>query len=449
MTMKRAMIVGLGIALGVGLFFAAVVAFARAPHAAVAAAIPYFALLPLLERFVSDLLGGTKDVITLAAVVAAGATIVRERARFPRLMPVDRGIALAVGLLLLLYVVNIGGALSATPAYGAEWFHGVRLTAEPLALLLAGMTLPQSARTLRWATLSLVATGGVVAVYGIVQQALGVDRLMSLGYVYGEEVREIGTHLRSFGTLDDPFSYASFLLLCVVALVFGQRWGRSAVGLLALLGGGLFVSYVRNAAVTAVALAALAVARRGRTGIVVVVAVLALVVVAGVAAGAVALSTDHGSAAHYLPLQSRTKLWSRAIGHSATHWTFGRGVGRVGTASQRASDPLLNRDKTPPKRGTVVDSGYVATVTDVGVIGLLALLSLFGRLFVLAGRAAAAGRPGAWVALGMLTVMVIDALTRESLTGFPSAYIGMLIVGLALASTCASQPLSGTPADHL
>ena len=444
------MIVGLGIAFGVGLFCAAVVAFVRKPQAAVAATIAYFALLPLLERFVSDLLGGTKDVLTLAALVAAGTSVVRERARSGRPVPIDRVVALSVGLLLLLYVVNIGGALSATPAYGLEWFHGVRLTAEPLALLLAGLTLPQPARTFRWATVSLVATGSAVAAYGIVQQVLGVDRLVRLGYVYGEEVREIGTHLRSFGTLDDPFSYASFLLLCAVALVFGQRWRGRAFGLLALLACGLFVSYVRSAAAIALALVALAVVRRGRTGGVVVFAALVLVATAVVAAGAVSLATGRGFPTHYVPLQARTKLWGRAIGHSATHWTFGRGVGRVGTASQRASDPLLNRDKTPAKRGTVVDSGYVATVSDVGVLGLLALLSLFGRLFVLAGRAAAARRPAAWVALGMLIVLVIDALTRESLTGFPTAYVGMLMVGLALATASGASPLfSSTRADRL
>jgi hypothetical protein len=33
-----------------------------------------------------------------------------------------------------------------------------------------------------------------------------------------------------------------------------------------------------------------------------------------------------------------------------------------------------------------------------------------------------------------LTVLVLDALTRESLTGFPTAYIGMLLLGLALAT---------------
>jgi hypothetical protein len=38
-----------------------------------------------------------------------------------------------------------------------------------------------------------------------------------------------------------------------------------------------------------------------------------------------------------------------------------------------------------------------------------------------------------------LTVMLLDALTRESLTGFPTAYVGMLVVGLALSAAAAAR----------
>ena len=198
----------LGLTLGVLLFLAAVVATVAVPHVAIAAAIPYFALLPMLTLFVSPLLGGTKEAVTLAAVAGAGFCVVRLRidGRRPAL---DRPVVVAVALLLLLYLMNVGGAVSKSSGYGWEWFHGVRLVAEPLALLLVGMVLPQPRRTLRWATASLVGTGALVAVYGIAQQALGVERLVSLGYRYGQEVRQIGSHLRSFGTLDEPFAYAA------------------------------------------------------------------------------------------------------------------------------------------------------------------------------------------------------------------------------------------------
>ena len=36
--------------------------------------------------------------------------------------------------------------------------------------------------------------------------------------------------------------------------------------------------------------------------------------------------------------------------------------------------------------------------------------------------------------------MVIDALSRESFTAFPTAYIGMLMVGLAVSATRERSP---------
>jgi O-antigen ligase len=68
------------------------------------------------------------------------------------------------------------------------------------------------------------------------------------------------------------------------------------------------------------------------------------------------------------------------------------------------------------------------------VVGLALLVALLGRLVLLAWRATRRGERSGWLALGLLTVMTIDALTRESLTGFPTAYIGMLVVGLAVAT---------------
>jgi hypothetical protein len=431
-------VVVLGVVLGLALFVTLVSAFMRIPHLAVAATIPYFALLPMFERFVSGRLGGTKDVVTLAAGAAAGIILVKRRFSHEKLA-LDLGVVVTVALLLLLYAANIGGAVTGASRYGWQWFHGVRLIAEPLALLLAGMTLPQPRRTLRWAIASLAATGGVVAAYGVVQQALGVDRLVRLGYVYGQEVREIGPHLRSFGTLEDPFAYASFLLLCVVVLLFGCRirWGTFA--LIALVSCGVVVSFVRTAAVTALFLLGLALIRRVHGRVRIVLAVSAALA-AVVAVTAVTVPTKSLGVGRYVPPQSRADLWKRALGHSAMGWTLGRGVGSAGTASQRASQSLFRSAVAPPAHGVVVDSSYVVTVSDVGVVGLVVLVALLTRLLVLARRRAASGDSCGWMALGILVVVIFDALTRESLTGFPTAYLEMLTLGLTLATVSSSPP---------
>jgi hypothetical protein len=74
-----------------------------------------------------------------------------------------------------------------------------------------------------------------------------------------------------------------------------------------------------------------------------------------------------------------------------------------------------------------VDSGYFATVADVGFVGLLVLLALLGRIAYLARGYALQGADEAWLALAVLAAMLIDALTRSSFIGFPSAFLEMLV----------------------
>src|SRR5206468_1211868 len=69
---------------GSAVFVAVVVGFMRVPHVLVAATIVYFSLLPTLKVFVTPLLGGTKDIIDVAAVTAAvGTYLERRRAKTP------------------------------------------------------------------------------------------------------------------------------------------------------------------------------------------------------------------------------------------------------------------------------------------------------------------------------------------------------------------------------
>jgi len=148
----------------------------------------------------------------------------------------------------------------------------------------------------------------------------------------------------------------------------------------------------------------------------------------------------------YLTLNGRTGLWSSAIGHAPSAWVLGRGVGVVGTASQRARESLTGAASTARSTGgTVVDSAFPEVAADVGFVGLAIILALFGRLILLAGRAAARGLSSGWTALGILAIVLLDALTRESLTGFPTAYLAMLLLGLAAATWTADDPRSDPP----
>jgi O-antigen ligase len=422
---------------GLALFVGLVASFMAVPWIAIPLTIPLFVAIPTLKVFVASVVGGVKDAVSLAAIVAAALTIVLRRSR-GRPTGLDGTSAVLILALFVLYALNAGGLVTGETGHGTAWAQGIRLFFEPLLLFVVGLVLPGPARTFPRAMTSLVATAVGVAAYGLLQQRLGVQRLMSLGYTYGEEVRQISGRLRSFGTLGEPFTYASFLLLAVAVVLLRGRLTERKVATLGLLAAGLLVSYVRTAALIALALAAVALARGRHTRL----AVGALAIATVAACIAFAASADQPSSrtlalnsTTYVTLNGRTKLWRQQLGPPGD-WILGRGVGAVGTAAQRAKESLTGKQELNTRFSvTVIDSGYLGVIADVGILGLGLMLALLARFVVLARAGTKAGHDGGWVAVGIVILMAIDALSRESFTAFPTAYLGTLLVGLAIAAS--------------
>lgn len=419
----------IAILVALAVFFLVIVAFMAAPHMSVAAMIPVFILLPMLKVLVVPWIGPLKDVIALAAIVA-GATIMVQRGNATQRNRVDFWLVVLVGFLIALYVLNLGGGLQR----GAAWGHGVRLFSEPLLLLLVGLSLSEPSRTLRWAMGSLVASATFVALTGIAQQLIGGAGLVDLGYGYDVHVRFVAGRLRSFGTLDDPFGYASFLLFGLAAVLFWSRrsYLTSIAGTIIFVG--LVFAYVRSAALIGVALLALLLARHGRY--VTAGFLTAIVIVSGILLVASEQATERRTVRSgdsvYITINGRTEAW-KVIFENSWDLPLGRGVGDVGTAAERATFTI---SRTAEEARTVedfeVDSGYFATIADIGLVGLIGLLLLNARLAALARAAAVRGSPAGWIAVSFLTILLLDAITRESFSAFPTAFLGLLFVGIAL-----------------
>jgi hypothetical protein len=430
--------------LGVGLFSAIVVMTIAVPHVLVAGAIPIFALIPVIKVLALPWIGPLKDAIIIGAAV--GATIVfLQRRLVGERQVVDGTLLILVGAFLGLYVVNLGGGLSAS-AYGSQWQQGVRLAAEPLVLLVVGLTVRGPVKVLRWSLASFLVTACGVALYGLYQQQVGQWALVGMGYKFDINIRTVGGHLRSFGTLDDPFAYAAFLLLALGILMFMRlnRW--LAVPIASLLVMGLAVSYVRTAAVILVGLAGMWLAREGR--LVVATLLLGAVVAASTVLilGAEARRTHTVQAAPsaFLSINGRTDVWSGVLGNKR-QWPFGKGVGVVGTAADRAKFGLYRTQQSAGRDDSIaVDSGYLATVADVGLLGLAVLLGILARLGQLCLRMGRAGIAAGWIGGSILLVMMLDATTRASFIGFPSAFLGMLLVGVAINAGSASGAAGAT-----
>ncbi|HEX7254650.1 MAG TPA: hypothetical protein VF236_01860 [Gaiellaceae bacterium] len=421
-------------------FAGLVVAFVAVPHIAVAALIPVFAFLPMVKTLWLPTAGPIKDVAAVAAV-AAVALLTIERHRLRARAPVDPIVAACILALLALYVINIGGGFKGE-AYGAAWAHGVRLIAEPLLLLLVGLSVQNPRRVFQWAMGSLVATSFVVALYGIAQQLLGPDGLVALGYVWDVQIQMVGSYLRSFGTLDDPFLYAAFLSFGLAAVLFWMERGPLALLVGTTIAVGILCGFVRTSALIVVALAGIWLAVQRRP-----VPAAAMLGAAVVGTFAIFLSSAQATESRtvragnnmYLTLNGRTDAWKVALG-GPIDWPFGLGVGEVGTAAERATfDLSRTAEEARQSRVEAVDSGYFATIADVGFVGLGILAVLLVRLFSAARASARLGLASGRMAIAILAVLSLDALTRSSFQGFPTAFIGLLLVGVALAAGAAER----------
>jgi len=429
-SMRIGGIFSVGALMAVALFFAFVAGFMAFPHLTIALMIPTFALIPAIKVLAVPWIGPLKDLMTIAAITAAAALVI-QRAGEGAKQRGDAAAAALVCFLVGLYFLNLGGRLERDLA----WSQGVRLISEPMLLLLVGLVLPQARRTLRWAMASLVATGVFVALTGIAQQVLGEERLVDLGYSYTLQVRSIDGRLRSFGTMDESFAYAGFLLLALAAVLFWRRRGI-LVGIAGtVIAVGLACAQVRTSVVIAIALLGLWLACSQRP------TVAAFFIVAAVTAAAATLiwsssgtetRTVRAGPSLFLTINGRTEGWKIVLDDPRT-WAVGKGVGEIGVAAERATYSVSRRERKK-NQASAVDSGYFALIADVGCIGLIVFLALATRLFNLARRATRGRSNAGWLALGFLMVLLLDAVTRDSFTGFPAAFLGMLLVGLSLAA---------------
>ena len=433
----------LGLLLGVTLFFFAVAGFIAFPHISVAAMIPIFALIPAIKVLAVPWIGPLKDGLTLAAITAA-AVLVVQRAGEGHRQQGDFWVAAIVVFVIGLYFVNLGGGMQRDVA----WAQGVRLISEPLLLLVVGFVLPQPRRVLRWSVVSLVATGVFVALVGIAQQAVGEERLIELGYSYTIQVRSIGDRLRSFGTMDESFAYAAFLLLVIVALLFVMRRTVPVAIAGCVIALGILFSYVRTALVIAIALIGLWLWRRQRPAIAAFLLSVSVVAAAAIliwSSGGTETRTVRAGPSLFLTINGRTEGWKVVLDHPRT-WAVGKGVGEVGVAAERATYSVSRRARDQSDV-SAVDSGYFALIADVGFIGLVAFLALAARLFSLAKHAIDRGIAEGWLAVGFLVVILLDAVTRDSFTGFPTAFLGMLLIGITLAAAREIEEAAEQPAS--
>jgi hypothetical protein len=229
-------------------------------------------------------------------------------------------------------------------------------------------------------------------------------------------------------------------------------WFRLSVLTLAagsVIMAGLFFSFVRTALVVVLALGALLLARKGYTAtsiFLLAVAGVSALVILFASSTATETRTVRTGASSFLTVNGRTEAW-RLFLNDPKVWFLGHGVGKVGTAAERATYKLT-QDPNEASRQVAIDSGYFAAIADVGLLGLAAMMAILGRLILLGRRFASRGSRAGWLALGLVAVLMIDAVTRASFTGFPTAFLALLLAGLAVGAAIEGDPEAAAGARH-
>lgn len=403
-----------------------------------------FALQPALKFYVSDGFGPVKDAVVGVSIAALFATLLRRRLGLrdatARLRRPDPLLSSLVAAFMVLYAINPGGG------HEASWADGARLVIESFSLLLLGYLGPMTERTWPWVVRAVLAMAVIETMAGVAQQLIGVDRLVNdFGYVYGSQVRQVaGGALRSFGTLDDPFNYAALVLLGFVVAAHARLSRAWTATLMVLLGVGVIVSFDRTDILVLVLAVALWLIRHRLR-----VAAAALVAATVILGGAYLLTssatpvTGESEVSVLLSLNGRMDAWALVLAQPAD-LLGGEGVGTTGSGlvrSQVAGIVPTGRfgPPAPPtatQGGNVqnLDSSYLATLADVGLVGLALLLLIVWRMALLGWRSAATGASAGWAALGVTLLLFLDSVTRTSLTSFPFGYVGLYVAGAALAA---------------
>ncbi len=281
----------------------------------------------------------------------------------------------------------------------------------------------------------LMATGVVVALVGVAQQAAGPERLHALGYEYNDAIRFSGGLLRSFSTFTQPFSFGLYVMVVVlvglpVALADRTRL-RNRLFLLAtpLLVVGMVTSVVRGALLgLVVGVGFLAWWRhRGLAHTLVPVGLVTLALPAAVL-GPLASGTSLGE---------RTTGWSQ-IGGLVVDAPLGHGAGATGAAAAKAVEMGAAPHQVLVSNGAPYqpDSYYVKTLLELGPLGLwLLLLIVAAALAVSVGAARSGPVPDQPLAAGVAATLVAAAaasLVSTYLEIFPLDFYFWLLLGVLL-----------------
>jgi hypothetical protein len=337
--------------------------------------------LRLMSSSLPSSVSAWKEVLVLAVLAATFVAPAQARRapdirRFPGWAPAVAG----------LLVLAFGSALIQG---GSQAISGFRIDYFYVLLAVAVWRCPLSDKEKSRVVTTLMVTGILTSIVGIIQQLMGQARLHALGYPYNKVIITANGHLRSFSTFASNFEFAFFLMVVIVACLpcalADTRRPRNFVFLasLPLFAVALLFTYTRGAWLgLAVGGMYLALKRYRLLLVAVPVVLLAFLFLPGSIA-----TTSFSSSS----LNQRTAGWQQHFDEVVSH-PFGLGIGASGAAAQKAAQ-LANTGQNiqtgvPGTPTYQPDNWYYQALYDLGVLGLWLWILLLASAFATASYVA-------------------------------------------------------------
>lgn len=349
------------------------------------------------------------------------------------------------------------GSISGFIAFGALAVLPIKITFFYISIVVILWRAPFSVLDRDRLVTIMLGVGVLNATYGVMQQVIGENGLVDLGYRYGQEVRSAGSVLRSFGTFNQPFPYALYLMMTILVVLAvtlaDPRRQRSRVFFwcLPLLIAGMALSVVRASYVGLVAGLLLLGIIRYRSvlyalaGTAAVAIPVALVVIPPATLGTVFSPKSY---------QTRIEGWA-TIWQSITAHPFGQGLGASGSAAEKLTSGSI---QLPEHLRTRIDGAtafafglpyqpdnyYVKLLIELGPIGLwlfiLFLCSVVASSIYTTRRAVSEIDAALAAGIGAVVVAAgVASFVSTYLEIFPLDVYLWLLVGTLACIPCTSH----------
>lgn len=396
---------------------------------AFAALLPLDGLRPVLG--LPDAFGGWKQATVLTLLLLTFVCPPAARAggpprRWPPWLPAFAALAV------------LGLASAALAGWGTNAVLGLRITFFEALIAVVVWRCPLS-RAERDALVTVFAAMAfLTSLVGLWQQVVGHEYLRRLGYEYDEAIRfTSGFRLRSFGTFNQPFPFALYLMLAILVVtpfaLAEPRRLRSRLYALSLpvVAGALVLTFVR-AAYLGLAVGLLYLAFH-RYKLLVYGIPFALLAFAFLPTG----TTFTEAIFQRESLEERTAGWSDRLDQLAEH-PLGIGIGETGAAAEKAAQ-LRGLD---PGLQYQPDNAYLKVAFELGIPGLwffvrmLVSMVLYGR--AVERRVADPDRHLAAGATAQLLGLVVAGLVATIFEMVPVVQLFWLMAGVV--ATLAPRP---------